>query len=104
MTINVIAALTRAIQAAGVAITGVSPDASAPGGYRVSPTSLQSAAQPIIDAFNPNDPAHVIAQKDAEIDGLKALRALAEATFELKTNTWTKAQFLARVKAIYRGL
>lgn len=94
--------LTNAITSAGIPVVGVSPVDG--GGYRVFPPELQAAAQPIIDSFNPNAPAYVTAEKDAEIDGLKALRALAEATFELKTNPWTKAQFLARVKAIYRAL
>ena len=97
-----ISRLTNALKAAGVPVVGVSPIEG--GGYRVFPPELQAAAQPIIDAFNPSDPAHATAEKDAEIDNLKPFRALAEATFELKTNAWTKAQFLARVKAIYRGL
>jgi hypothetical protein len=96
--------LDRAIKAAGIAITGVSPDVTAPGGYRVYPENLQAVAQPIIDAFNPNDPAHLTAEQDAEIDNLKALQALARATFELKTNAWTLAQFRDRIKAIYRSL
>lgn len=99
------ARLDRAIRSAGVAITGVSIGSDADRAtWRVQPPDLQAAAQPTIDAFNPNDPAHVTAEKDAEIDGLKAIRALAEATFELKTTAFTKAAFLQRVKAIYRGL
>ena len=97
--------LDRALKLAGVAITGVSiGDDANRATWRVQPSSLQAAAQPTIDAFNPDDPAYVTAEHDAEIDGLKPLRALAEATFELKSYTWTKAQFLARIKAIYRTL
>ena len=97
--------LDRAIRSAGIPITGVSiGDDANKATWCVLPRDLQAAAQPTIDAFNPNDPAHATAEKDAEIDGLKALRALAEATFELKSQAWTKAQFLARVKAIYRSL
>ena len=44
------------------------------------------------------------AQKDGEIDNLKALQAMVRATHELKTNAWTLAQYAARVKQIYRGL
>ena len=72
--------------------------------WTVHPSTLQGAAQPTIDAFVPDAPEHVAAEKDSALDSQQALRALAEATFELKTNTWTKAQFLARVKAIYRAL
>ena len=59
--------LTRVLQVAGIAIEGVSPDATAPGGYRISPSSLQAAAQPYIDVFNPNDPAHETAALDATV-------------------------------------
>lgn len=41
---------------------------------------------------------------DTEIDNLKALQALARATFELKSNAWTLAQFRDRMKQIYRAL
>lgn len=44
------------------------------------------------------------ARKDADIDQQKALRALAQATFELKTTDWTAQQFRDRIKAIYRSL
>lgn len=36
--------------------------------------------------------------------GLKALRALAQATYELKSNAWTATQFRDRIKAIYKTL
>ena len=106
MTILLIASrLPRAIKAAGVPIENVSiGDPANKATWTVQPPDLQGAAQPTIDAFNPDDPAYVTAEQDAAIDGLTALRALAEATFELKSNTWTKAQFLARIKAIYRTL
>jgi len=57
--------LDREIRSAGIAIAGVSPDAAAPGGYRVTPSSLQAAAQSIIDNFNPDDPAHDAAELSA---------------------------------------
>lgn len=102
---NVTAALDQAIKAAGVAIVGVSiGDPADKRTWKVQPPNLQSVAQATIDAFDPTDPALVIAEQDKEIDGMKALRALAEATFELKTTAFTKAQFLARVKVIFRSL
>lgn len=97
--------LERALKTAGHAITSVDiGDALNKATWRVAPPELQAACQPLIDGFNVDDPAYVGAERDAEIDGLKAIRALGEATFELKTTAWTKAQFLARIKAIYRGL
>lgn len=57
--------LEKALRAAGVPVVGVSPRPE--GGYRVFPEELQAAAQPIIDAFNPNDPAHAAAELDAQV-------------------------------------
>lgn len=97
--------LDAALKAANVPIVGVViGDVADRTTWKVTPAYLQPQAQMVIDAFNPSDPAWEDAAKDREMDGLKAIRALADATFELKTNAWTKAQFLARVKAIYRGL
>lgn len=97
--------LVRAIAAAGVPILSVDIGSeSDKSTWRVQPPERQAEAQPTIDAFDVNDPAHVVTEKDAEIDNLPALRALAEATFELKSNAWSKSQFLARIKAIYRAL
>jgi hypothetical protein len=44
--------------------------------------------------------------EDAEtaVEANKALRALARATHELKTNAWTLQQFRDRIKAIFRSL
>ncbi|MEK9810445.1 MAG: hypothetical protein VW362_08355 [Candidatus Nanopelagicales bacterium] len=50
--------MEQAIKAAGVPITGLSiGDVRQRGTWRVQPASLQAQAQPIIDAFDPNDPA-----------------------------------------------
>lgn len=94
--------LDRALKAAGHAIDGLSPRPD--GTVQVFPPSLQAACQPIIDRFNPDDPVHVQAEKDAEIDNMRGLRALARATFELKTTNWTLVQYLDRIKQIYRSL
>ena len=51
--------LDRILKAAGIPINGLSPGAN--GKLKVYPESLQAAAQPIIDTFNPNDPAHAVA-------------------------------------------
>ena len=51
--------LDKAIRAAGHAITGVSIGESAnKATWTVRPPELQAVAQSIIDAFDPDDPAH----------------------------------------------
>lgn len=60
--------LDRTIKAAGVAIAGVSiGDPANKATWKVQPSSLQAAAQPTIDAFNPDDPALVTAELDAAV-------------------------------------
>ena len=66
---NTLAArLQAAIQTAGVPITSVSIGVDADKTtWRVHPASLQAEAQLVIDAFDPNDPALVAAERDALI-------------------------------------
>jgi hypothetical protein len=60
--------LDRTLRAAGLAIVCVSvPDATNRATWRVSPPELQEQAQPIIDAFDPDDPAHEDAELEAQI-------------------------------------
>lgn len=99
------ARLDRVLRNAGFAIEGVSIGTEADRAtWRVQPSSLQAACQPTIDTVDLNDPVLIRAEQNAEIDGLKALRALAQATYELKSQAWTQAQFVDRIKAIYRSL
>lgn len=66
--VNVAARLDRALRAAGHPIIGVSigrRDDRAT--WRVHPAELQEQAQPAIDAFNENDPAHEAAELDAQV-------------------------------------
>lgn len=83
--------------------------------WTVDPKALQAQAQPIIDAFNPTDPATISAGKDldaAVIDADLMIRAVAQLDFEERQKLVvingqtlrTAAQCFARVKAIYRGL
>lgn len=59
--------LDRVLRAAGLAIDGVSIGNPADKTtWRVTPSGLQAAAQPYIDAFNPADPAHALADADAQ--------------------------------------
>lgn len=60
--------VTQAILAAGVPIMSVSiGDVGSKATWMVQPASLQSAAQPTIDAFNPNDPSHQTAELDTQV-------------------------------------
>lgn len=59
------ARLMAALVAAGVPVTEVEIDDSTnPATWQVQPSALQAAAQPTIDAFHPDDPAHVAADVD----------------------------------------
>jgi hypothetical protein len=63
--VNLASRLDRVLRGAGLAISGVSIGTEADRQtWKVFPVSLQDAAQPIIDTFDPNDPAVV----DAELD------------------------------------
>lgn len=65
---NIAARLDAAIKAANVPIAGVSiGDPTNKATWKVSPSSLQGAAQPTIDAFNVNDTAHEMAELDAAV-------------------------------------
>ena len=69
-----------ALEAAGVVVTGVSVgDESDKATWKVQPPSLQSAAQPTIDAFDPNDPAHEQAELDADVKAALDTERLASA-------------------------
>lgn len=64
------ARVDAALRAAGVAITSVSiGDAANRATWKVQPANLQAQAQPVIDAFNPNDPAHDSAELNLAVTG-----------------------------------
>jgi hypothetical protein len=103
--------LTRALERQGIPITGVSigregdratwridytPAATAQ--HRTDGDALRLTFDPLTDA------AWVDEQADRAVNESKAFRALARATFELKTNAWTLLQFSDRIKAIYKTL
>ena len=101
-----LARLDQAIRAAGVAIDGVSIGSEADRStWRVSPDSLQTAAQPIIDAYVEPTAAQ-LADEDAEREtGEKKLLAVALALWEcIPAPLMTKVQLRSRAKAIYRNL
>lgn len=110
------ARLDRVLRAAGYAITGVSiGDQHDRTTWLVQPGALQGACQPHIDAFDPNDPAHGEAEKDALAnqyeDETLAIAIGRVAWEELQKCTPLGGQtlldfdaFKARVKHVYRRL
>lgn len=93
-----------AVRAAGVPIVGVSiGDPANKATWKVRPPSLQAAAQPTIDAFNPADPAHALAVADAQaaieyrrMNRLAMFAVMAEA-YNPAWATMTNAQRRAEV-------
>lgn len=78
---SIAARLDRVLRAAGLAIFGVSPyDEANRSTWKVFPTTLQEQAQPHIDNFNQNDPAHEQAELDdavkASVDQERVISAL----------------------------
>ena len=71
--------LKSAILAAGVPITDVQIVDVDKSTWRVRPSTLQGAAQPIIDAFHPDDPAHLAAELDAQVTTALDTERLASA-------------------------
>lgn len=80
MTIDVAAALERAIKAAGVPIAGVSiGDAANKATWAVRPPNLQAAAQPTIEAFNVVDLSHAAAELTVQVRGAMDEQRLSSA-------------------------
>ena len=100
------ARLDTAIRAAGIAIDGVSiGDSADKATWKVQPSSLQAAAQPTIDAFNVNDPAHETAELDAAVkhalDQERLYSAIVWAVLDTYSGPATKAKYnAARTKVI----
>ena len=102
--------LDRALRAAGLTVVSVSigrRDDRAT--WRVQPSSLQAQAQPIIDAFDPDDPAHAAAELDAEVTSDLDSKRLTSAVvwtmlkqmFPADTDAQTKTKFeVARTRII----
>ena len=68
--INIAGRLDAVLKAAGLAITGVSiGDLANKATWLVQPPGFQAAAQPHIDAFDVNDPAHDSATLTREVSG-----------------------------------
>lgn len=85
------ARLDRAIRAVGVAIVGVSiGDPADRRTWRVSPSNLQTAAQPTIDSFNPTDPALDVAELDEQVKGALDNERLISAVVWSILDTYTE--------------
>ena len=81
---NTAARLDRVLRAAGLAIIGVSiGDETNRATWKVFPVTLQTAAQPHIYAFNPDDPAH----EEAELDA--AVKAAVDSERLISAVVWT---------------
>lgn len=100
--VHMISRLHAAIVAAGVAIEGVDIDG------KVQPSSLQSAAQPTIDAFDQSEAAHAtwLANQEPSIRDLRADAETAVSnneTFLLDGNV-TNAEAVVQLKAVTRQM
>jgi len=98
--------LDQQIKAAGVAIDGVSiGDPSNKATWRVSPSNLQAAAQPVIDAYADPTTTVLFDEQAQRETNEKKLQAVALALWEcIPAPTMTKAQLKNRIIAIYKTL
>ena len=103
---NIAARLDRVLRAAGLAIDGVSiGDEANRATWKVVPVSLQAAAQPHIDSFNPDDPVHeqaeLSAAAGATMDSGRSFAAVVWAIIDTYSPPATVAKFqAARTKII----
>ena len=103
--------LSAALKAAGIPITGVSiGDATNRATWKARPDNLQGAAQPVIDAFDPDDPAHEAAELDAQVttlmDNERVFAALVWAIIDTYSAPATRAKFQAartKIVAAYKS-
>lgn len=96
----------QAIKDGGVAITTITiGDAATRSTWRVRPVHLQSAAQPIIDAFTEPTP-NTLLEEDADEKLLsdKRFKAVIDALWEAIPNPLTTKQATrARAKQLYKN-
>src|SRR3990167_8452574 len=107
---NLAARLTKALLGAGVPIVSLSiGDEANRATWSVQPPSLRAAAQPIIDAFEDDAPAHAQAELDAQVtaalDGERLTSAVVwvilKQMFPADTDAQTKTKFgVARTRII----
>lgn len=104
--LNLAGRLDQAIRAANIAITGVSiGDFENKATWTVRPSTLQAAAQPIIDAFAMPTPAQVADEAALADTTRKELQAVAMGLYEcIPAPTMTKLQLRNRIIAIWKSL
>lgn len=109
MTVNASLVLV-ALRTAGVDVTDLTiGDEGDRATWIVDPPTLQSAAQPVIDAFTPDDAALVRTAADQEVDSDDRLSDLLEAlvanwgTIGNLTATGKAPQAVAHVKSAWRA-
>lgn len=100
----------RVIKAAGVPIVGLSiGDSADKATWKVQPANLQGAAQPTINAFDPNDPALETAELDTQVKAILDNERLSSAIvwmilkqmFPADTDAQTKTKYgVARTRII----
>ena len=100
------ARLHRVLTGAGLAVVTVSlGDEQDKRTWTVLPASLQASAQPLIDAFDPDDPSHLAAELDAEVltalDAQRLISAVVWAVIDTYSAPATRAKYLgARTKIV----
>ena len=102
--------LTAALKAAGVDVVSVSiGDTAVRATWTVQPSTLQGAAQPTIDAFDVNDPAHATAELNALVTSALDTERLTSAVvwtilkqmYPMDTDAQTKTKYgVARTRII----
>lgn len=97
---NIAARLYAACQAAGHAIVSVSIGTPVDKGtWTVQPVNLQVACQPVIDAFDPNDPAHEQAELDSAVKDAVDKERLVSAIVWTIIDTYSAPATIAKYAA-----
>lgn len=96
----------QAIKSAGVNISTVTiGDAANKATWRVTPSSLQQQAQPVIDGYGDPTPTTLLSEEAQAMISEKRIRAVTEALWEAipaYAGKPTKAQTLQRAIDIYK--
>jgi len=104
--------LLAALRTAGLAVTNVRiGDVEKKASWTVEPANLQSSAQPVIDAFCPEDPAHDAAELDARVkqalDDERLISAVVWEVIAAVNPPVTKAKYTAaraNIISHYKGM
>lgn len=92
--------LDRTLRAAGLAITGVSiRTAGDKTTWTVQPSNLQAEAQPLIDAFDPDDQGQVTADLDAAAQGYLDTERVFSALVWAILDTYSAPATIAKYQA-----